>query len=324
MRLLNTRGLLGSTASSQRFRELKHIYLTLLAKNNDIICLQETHGKDEFLQSIQVLHTQFRLFGTFMLNNVNAGGSAIFIHKSLLSDGAIVNHMTACQGRDHIVTIRSGESVLVVVNVHFEPDLVLRNLCERLRRVSLHWQRYPEALCVIIGDFNICEPEEGRFNVRNQTFIEGDAGTPALFRSFFPHALEIGQPNFTRKDTASDGALRILSRIDRAFINVPMAEARDFHCYSHVSGNLGERSIPSDHVAVRIVVQKPTNRCDQVKRIPRLMSKHPVFCTILKRISDGHQYSDEPFAALADVKVIIEKARKTDASLAQHTRQPRR
>ena len=36
----------------------------------------------------------------------------------------------------------------MAVNVHVEPD-----------------PRYPEALGVIIGDFNICEAEEGRFNV---------------------------------------------------------------------------------------------------------------------------------------------------------------
>ena len=35
-----------------------------------------------------------------------------------------------------------------------------------------------------------------------------------------------------------------------------------------------------------------------------------VFCTNLKQISDDHQYTDEPFAALADFKQIIEKARK--------------
>ena len=118
-------------------------------------------------------------------------------------------------------------------------------------------------------------PQEGRFNVRNQTVTEGDAGKTTLFRSFFPHALETAQPNFTRKDTAADGTHRTLSRIDRAFINVPVAEARYLHCYSHVSDNLGERSIPSDHVAVRIVVQEPTSRCDHVKRIPSWMSNIP-------------------------------------------------
>ena len=119
--------------------------------------------------------------------------------------------------------------------------LVMRDLRERLRRISLHWPRYPEALGVIIGYFNICERKEGRFNVRNQTFTECDAGKTALFRSFVPHALEIAQPKFTRKDTSADGTLRTLSRIDRAFINLPLAQARDFHCYSHVFDNLGER-----------------------------------------------------------------------------------
>ena len=91
---------------------------------------------------------------------------------------------------------------------------------------------------MIIGDFSICEPEEGRLNVRNQTFTEGDAGETTLFRSIFPNVLEVAQPNFTRKDAAADGTPRTLFRIDRAFINFPMAEARAFHCYSHVSDNL--------------------------------------------------------------------------------------
>ena len=36
-----------------------------------------------------------------------------------------------------------------------------------------------------------------------------------------------------------------------------MAEARDFHCYSHVFENW---SIPSDQAAVRLVIQKTSNR----------------------------------------------------------------
>ena len=89
-----------------------------------------------------------------------------------------------------------------------------------------------------------------------------------------------------------------------------MAEARDFHCHTHVIDNLGERSIPSDHVAVRVVIRKPLDCRGTVMRIPSWMSKHPVFCTILKQISDDHHYPNEPFGALADFKLIIEKARR--------------
>ena len=86
-----------------------------------------------------------------------------------------------------------------------------------------------------------------------------------MFHSFFPHVLEIAQPDYTRKDSTALGVKGTLSRIDRIFINLPMAEARDFHCNSHVFENLGKRTIPSDHAAVRLVVQKPTNRGQQGK-----------------------------------------------------------
>ena len=73
--------------------------------------------------------------------------------------------------------------------MHFEPDSILRDLRERLRRIVFHWPRYPEVFVMIIGDFNICELQEGRFSVRNPTFTEGDAGKTALFRPFFSHLL---------------------------------------------------------------------------------------------------------------------------------------
>ena len=96
-----------------------------LLDHNNIICLQEVHGKDQFLQAIQVLAPQFRLFGTFLPANENAGGSAICIHRDLLPEEAIVTHSVSCHGRDHLVNIRSERHSLVIVNVHFEPELTL-------------------------------------------------------------------------------------------------------------------------------------------------------------------------------------------------------
>ena len=55
-----------------------------LFDHNNIICLQEVHGKDEFLQAIQVLGPRFWLFGTFLPDNENAGGSAICIQAFFL------------------------------------------------------------------------------------------------------------------------------------------------------------------------------------------------------------------------------------------------
>ena len=173
--------------SSQKNREFKLKYLRKLFDNNNILCFQEVHGKDEYLQAIQVLVPRFRFFGTFIPGNENAGGSAVCIHTDLLPEDAIVTHMITCQGRDHIVNVQYGRQSPVIVNVHFEPELTLRRLRERLRLITPHWPSYPNAVGIISGDFNICEPQEGRVNVWNQTFTDGDAGKTALFQSFSFH-----------------------------------------------------------------------------------------------------------------------------------------
>ena len=181
--------------------------------------------------------------------------------RSFLPENAIVTHRVTCQGRDHLVNVQSGRQSLVIVK----------------RLITPHRPSYHNAVGIILGDFDMCEPEERRFNVWNQTFIDGDTGKTALFHSFFPHVLEIAQPDDTRRDSSALGIIRTLSRTDRIFINLPLAEARDFHCHRQVFENLGNRSVPSDHAAVRLVIQKPSNQGQQCKRIPSWMSKHPVF-----------------------------------------------
>ena len=95
-----------------------------------------------------------------------------------LPEDALVTHVIF-QGRDHVVNVQSGRQNLVVVNVHSESELNLRILHERLRLITPHWHLYPDAIGIIMGDLNTCEPEEGKFNVWNQTFTDGDTGKAA-------------------------------------------------------------------------------------------------------------------------------------------------
>ena len=311
----NTPGLVGSVFSRQRNREFKLNCLKKLLDHNNSI-----HGKNEFLQAVQEVAPQFRLFGTFLPDNENAGGSAICIHRDLLPEEAIVAHVVTCQGRDHLVNVRSGRHSLVFVNVHFEPDLTLEQLRSRLCIIHPHWPAYSCGVGVILGDLNICDREEGRFNVWNLSITDGDPAKTAVFHSFFPHVLEIDQSDYTRRDSAAVGNIRSLSRIDRIFINLPIAEARDFHCSSHVVENLGKKTIPSDHAAVRLVIQKPTSRRHQSKHIPSWMSKHPIFGSILQQLHDDHRFSPDPFCALAEFKVLQHKAKKiTKRELSRQT-----
>ena len=49
----------------------------------------------------------------------------------------------------------------MVVYVHFESELTLWFLRERLRLITPHWSPYPNAVSIIMGDLNICVPEKG-------------------------------------------------------------------------------------------------------------------------------------------------------------------
>ena len=113
------------------------------------------------------------------------------------------------------------------------------------------------------------------------------------------------------RDSTADGVIRTLSRIGRAFINIPMAEARDFHCYSHVFENLGKRSIPSDHAAVRVVHSKADYSGTPGQTHSELdVQNIPSSVLFLKRLDDDHQYPADPCGALADFKNILEKAKR--------------
>ena len=81
------------------------------------------------------------------------------------------------------------------------------------------------------------------------------------------------------------GSYALFQGLIAFFMNLPMAEARDFHCCSHVFENLGNRSIPSDHAAVRLVIQKMSNRGQQCQRIPNWMFKHLIFLVFVEAAS---------------------------------------
>ena len=91
------------------------------------------------------------------------------------------------------------------------------------------------------------------------------------------------------------------------FHNLPMAEARDVHCCSHVVENLGKRTIPSDHAAVRFVIQKPTHR------------GHHTYSQldVLQQLDDDHRFSLDP---LAEFKVLLHRAKRiTKRGLSKQT-----
>ena len=137
---------------------------------------------------------------------------------------------------------------------------------------------------------------------------------PLFFHSLSLRVLEIAQPDKNLERLLSQWGYSHLSRIDRAFISLPMHEARDFHWYSHVLGS-GEK-IHTERSCSCTCCHSWTDSGHQRKRIPSWMSRHPVVCPTLKQIKDDYQHPDDPLGVLADFYIILEKGRNAYCSRA--------
>ena len=124
----------------------------------------------------------------------------------------------------------------------------------------------PTGFAILKALILLCDPEEGRFHCYEPDIHRRCAGKTVMFRTF-------SHMPWKSRIQASRG--KMLLRMvpyapypgSTAFINVPMADARDFHCHSHVTDNLGERCTSSDHVAIRVVIRKQLDHCGTGKRI---------------------------------------------------------
>ena len=93
---------------------------------------------------------------------------------------------------DHLITTNSETTCWWSPTYTWNTALRSASCVQTTRCVSL-WPCCLAGVGILIGDLNMCDPEERRFNVATQSFYEGDPGGTAVF----PHALDVAQPNCT-------------------------------------------------------------------------------------------------------------------------------
>ena len=73
--------------------------------------------------------------------------------------------------------------------------------------------------------------------------------------------------------------------------------------------DLGNRSLLSDHTAIRIAIQKLAFSTQERVAVQDWRIKHTVFGSILSQLHDDHVYPSEAFSALADFNVLVCQAK---------------
>ena len=106
------------------------------------------------------------------------------IHRDILPEEAVATHLVICQGRHHLVNIPAGRHNFVFMNVHFEPELTLRQLHVRLSLLYPDWLGYPLGVEFFLGDltFSIRKKDDVMFGTKHSPMTT--PGKTAMFHSF--------------------------------------------------------------------------------------------------------------------------------------------
>ena len=176
----NTRGLIGSVFSSQKEQRVRNqnIFKKICTKEHQFppegVWKWRVSGYSGVGSAISTLW--------FLSTRQRECGRIGCLH-SQKPEEAIVQHVVTCLCRDSLVNIRSGRHDLNCQRPS-RASTCLSAIRGRLRLIHPHWHAYPTGVGIVLGDFNICDPDEGRFHAWNQTFTDGDQGKTAGFHCF--------------------------------------------------------------------------------------------------------------------------------------------
>ena len=69
---------------------------------------------------------------------------------------------------------------------------------------------------------------------------------------------------------------------------------RDSQCHFHIAGTIGDKSIPSDHIPVRIAIECPRKKQMDHPVIRRWLTQHPLFISALDIEHRNMMYNTDP------------------------------
>ena len=216
------------------------------------------------------------------------------------------------------MNIRSGQNNLVIVNVHFEPDLPLRQLRVRLRLIHPHWPAYACGVGVFwVISTSVIRKKDGLMFGTNHSLR---ATRERLQCSILSFPVSLRLPNLiTQEETLQPLGSYALCRGLIVFLSI-------YPWLKHVTSIALLMSLRTSNYSERPRCSTPRHPETYKSRTPEqtysqldVQASH-FFCSSLQQLHDDHRFSPDPFCALAEFKDLLHKAKKmTKRELSRQT-----
>ena len=281
-----------------------------LAAKHDILLCQEAHGVSEDAQELEVLHPDFLVFFS-PAESSNSGGILTIVRKSFAAKFTTITWRPLVPGRIGVLMCDSGEGSLFITNVHMVPAWPLALKQQHFRRTLACHPQDSAIMNVIAGDFNAISPGEFRFHTSTGRLKATNDQFGQWMEDQMDRFAEVFQDDYTRISTryTDDGPLLdSLSRLDRAYIDLPPLELSDRRPVAKVLGSVADWMPFSDHLPVSFCLHGAPRSAPARPSVPQWVAQHPRFHAVVSEFLDDMPDDLIPLEALKLLKRILQVA----------------
>lgn len=274
-----------------------------LARDTDILLLQELHGEDgdeATLRQLLPAHIVLASFGA----SAGVGGVAVAVARHVVQGMEVAMEHEVVPGRVLAVTFVGGGRSLTVVSLHVDPRAAQSEKQHVIRLIREAVPRPGDGGVIIGGDFNWVAPGEHRTELPSMTPRAAREPEAHVWDVTFPDLVELYQPCDTRVRLV-DGRPTLLARLDRLYVNMPRLDVWDSRPAVRTAHNVMHVTRLSDHAPVLATLHCPQLSPPRSPTTPRWVVNSAEFPQAVTELVSEVRWPSDPFEALAVLKEVL-------------------
>lgn len=265
----------------------------------EVLVLQETRGRLADMLEIGHWLPGYRSQGSFLADG-RAGGVVVVFSPSFSEVYPSVTMCEVVRGRIAIFRCRGGSNV-VPIDIAAVHLVAIRGflVSSQLLRLRERMSSCEEAHTIAMGDFNSAPADEGRLDVVTGATQFVDGRDDHMLHDVLERFGEVVPDGYSRRQFR-EGALSLVSRMDRVFRKVGTHVILDMRANAVFTLSLFDDRLPSDHAPLRLTLHPPRGPPRHGGPLPKWVPRHPMFTKVVsvEHLGLSGMRSFRPFGGL--------------------------